>query len=108
MQNDKEEPPKTKGANGHYAWTYRTVAGHVYRTEVRAVMFRLEQEHRAKGLDIGESVMIAAPEKMKHFKTYQPALTEIWNSLSKEDQEHCETLAKDWNEKGPPDNVKHR
>jgi len=84
-------------SQGHNAWSYRNVCWRQYEEEVRSEMQRLEESSanltdsvaRSSGLD-------------KNLKTFQPALTSIWNSLMMEQQDECRELAKKWNAEGPP------
>jgi hypothetical protein len=61
-------------------WTQRTAAGHLFKNKVDEEMGRL--------VETGSYT---------HMMAYQPALTNIWNGLSEEDQVHCEDEAKRWN-----------
>jgi hypothetical protein len=46
--------------------------------------------------------------KKKEILNYRPALTEIWDSLSGEEQEHCERLAIEWNKTQLPEDVQRK
>ena len=61
-------------------WTRRTAAGHLFKNKVDEEMGRL--------VETGGYT---------HMTAYQPALTNVWNGLSEEDQVRCEDEAKRWN-----------
>jgi hypothetical protein len=61
-------------------WMRRTAAGHLFKNKVDEEMGRL--------VETGGHT---------HMMAYQPALTNVWNGLSEEDQVRCEDEAKRWN-----------
>jgi hypothetical protein len=61
-------------------WTKRTAAGYLFKKEV--------QEEVEALVETGEHSYMSA---------YQPALTNIWDALSEEDQVRCSDEAQRWN-----------
>jgi hypothetical protein len=66
-------------------WTRRTAAGYLFKREV-------EEEMQS---------LIAAGSHT-HMSAYQPALTNVWNGLSEEDQARCDDEARKWNTEAWP------
>ena len=60
-------------------WTRRTVAGHRFKEKVDEELKNL--------VESGSHTILTG---------YQPALTKVWNGLSKEVQEKCAEDAKKW------------
>jgi hypothetical protein len=61
-------------------WTKRTAAGYLFKDAV--------EEEMQKLLETSDYTNMTA---------YQPALTKVWDGLSKEEQELCDQEAKRWN-----------
>ena len=61
-------------------WTRRTVAGYLFKGEIQEEMEKLIKD-----------------DDYTYMTAYQPALTNIWNGLSEEEQGQCDDQAKKWN-----------
>jgi hypothetical protein len=44
----------------------------------------------------------------KHLACYRPALMEVFNGLSEDDRDHCETLAGQWNNGQLPEDIQRK
>lgn len=72
------------------SWTGQSVCGSIHAKKVSEVQLRMSGG--------GE----------KNIAHYKPALSEVWGSLSPDDQKECENMAKKWNTTPLPEDVQRR